>query len=759
MDNSYVEEDNASDVISRYYGLYGQATLQTKIAHVIDGLKCVARRILWIIGTNEKPKRVATLAGAILEKYHPAGNTSIEDAIVRLAQPFNNIVPLISSDTNVGMYGGGRASASRYLDVFAAKFTQDVYFNGIDAGVYRYVRTEYEDGVEPEYLIPKIPMALLTGDFGMAIGHKTEMAMLELNAVCELVRIYSGLRKKYGANTIPKEILQKETAHLMVPDFPVFGLLRNRAQLIKDHVSGNYNVPVFTDGVLEVYPNAIHMSSFPWGIAPGKVDVELGSLMVAKLNSSTPKHLFNKVEFMQRCFTEVGEHSSGDVEASIELTLRRGVSPFEALEHLKKLAHFSGSFTPKTLMIDINGLCKYITPLDILGIWYEERVKSIMSELLIAQNKNTRKIRELEAQIIIIDHTDEVTAIYQKSADDDEASKGIANRFKLTESQARFIGTISMRDLTRKGKDTLIEDRDKAKEYLKVMQERFKYIDQSICDDATLIQKRYGKKHPRKSKYPDFIGAVKINNEGYVQFRTMEDIDMFMVRFDQKDVDVQLFPSGPKNKLVIQNDQVLEETKMDHSREFVANDFIVNRLKPKFTLCRNEETIYRVNGVHPSTDAMATTYIGDHFVEISEDCRVTLMPASSVVLRKNTSAKGVLSKVLHLSGVAADEVFVAYCNTREKNMLRLARVKTNGEKILKIPVGKTEVLGVYRIGDPCVISVPSQYLKRCGVRHVYVTGNELVPGTNLKVDLNKRATNDKRRLSRISKRSHVYEIK
>jgi len=749
---------SVSEAVSRNYALYGQSTLQTKIAHVIDGIKCVARRILWTIGTNEKPRRVTAITGSTLEKYHPSGDMSINDAISRLAQPYNNIVPLISSDTNVGMYGGGKASAPKYLDVYSAKFTQDVFFNGIDKEVYKYVQTEYGEGVEPEYLIPKIPMALITGDFGMAIGHKTELAMLELNSVCELVKKYISLKKQYGCNAIPNNVMFRETAELLIPDFPIYGLLRNRSKLMKEYSLGNYDVPVVVDGILEIHQNNITITSLPWGISPSKVDKELGSYMVEKLNSYTPKVIQSKLEFMHKHFNEVGEHSTGDVKASLELTMKRGVSPFLALEKLKELSHFNGKFNPNTLLLDTDGVCKYMTPINIVEIWYQERVKSILNELKIVQNRYVRKVRELEAQIIIIDHTNTVTKIFQESEDDIEACLKLAKRFGLTEAQARFIREISMADLTRKGKDALVLEKEKIEKHLDLMKAKFNAIDDAIYEDVDEIQRKYAKQYPRKCMFPDFTGAIRVDN-GFIQTRSVNEIDEYISRFGNNETDIVLYPSGPKNKFIVKDEMIYTEDSIEHPREFVADDYIVTRFKPKFTICMNNDgAVSRVQGIGTSKD-LSTTFVGDQMLVIDSSYNVSQQPTSNISLRKTLGARGALFDSIYFSDMVADEVIVATCNSREKNNIRFSRVTVGKGKVLTVAIGKTEILGVFRVDCDFAVSVPNKYLNRCNVRHLLIKTSDIKTDSNVKIDLNKRMVNDGRRISKLGKGSYIYSIK
>jgi hypothetical protein len=380
-----------------------------------------------------------------------------------------------------------------------------------------------------------------------------------------------------------------------------------------------------------------------------------------------------------------------------------------------------------------------------------------MNELKIYQNKYIKKVRELEAQIVIIDHTKEVTDITQASQDEVEASFKLAKRFQLTEAQARFIMSISMRDLTRKGKDDLINEKERTHEHLIEMQRKFKYIDQSIYDEVESLQKKYSKSCPRKCKFPNFIGAVKIMGNGFVQFETMKDVDAFMTKFDAKDVDVILYPSGPNNKFIVRGNSVTDETDLDHPKEFVADDFVITRFKPKFTICEVEDTLSRLPGVCAGTKDVRATFVGDNFIQITNAGKVLKRASSEISLRKSMGAKGARHDVMYISDIVAPEVVVVYCNSREKNLIRVSRVTVDSGGILKIPIGKTKILGVYRIDCEFAISVPDEYLNRCVIRHVVMTGDQVNPNTNVKIDLNKKSLDDGRKLVK-ENRSHIYRI-
>ena len=137
----------------------------------VDGLKLCLRRIIGVLGTTDQRMKGAALTGDVMNKLHPHGDTGIYDAIVRLGQPFSQVLPFITIKGNCGAYGGGEYAASRYLDVQYAQFTKDLFFNNVDSRTLTYIPSELGKGVEPAYYVPRIPTALLMGAFGVSVAY------------------------------------------------------------------------------------------------------------------------------------------------------------------------------------------------------------------------------------------------------------------------------------------------------------------------------------------------------------------------------------------------------------------------------------------------------------------------------------------------------------------------------------------------------------------------------------------------------------
>ncbi len=745
--SEFASEMTADEVVGTNVREYGHHTLLTKIIDMTDGLKPIHRHVLWVIHKEEKARKVSSIAGVVMEKYHPTGDQSICDAITRLTQPFANMIPMVQSTSNVGAYGGGDAAKARYLPVRSHPFTRDIYFNGVDAGTYNYITSETGEGLVPEYFIPKLPMALFTGYFGIAIGYRSKPIRLTFGGMCSMVQKYAELRKIHGM--VPKQILREELAQYLLPDFPTAGLLRNKAELMGHYINGEYDKRVITDGILHLTPSTITIKTLPPDIAPVDVYERLRSLRA------------NRDPFMDGNFQEILDASGGRMEACIECTLKRGVNPFDVLDEFKKLIGFSKSWTPISLMVAKDRSSKHTTPIEVLTEWYKERSRSIMAELKLSQGRYNEKIRQLKALLIISDHCDEVYQIFKAAAHKRDTVLPLCKRFGLTQYQALFLAKLTFGQITGRGKQDLQDELVEVETKIKALQTRFVSIDQTIYDDAERLYVKYKEETVRRCCTPTYMGAVKLFGKGYIQYQTMKELFGIVTRFGDENLELSIYPAGQKNKLVVNDGLVETEDALVHPKEFVASDFTVSRLKPKYSIGLRKDTIYRVKGLHAKTDNdLKFYYVNDAFTTINHIGIVEQVQSTSIKPRQAVIAHGIQTKIKYISPVACDEVVVVHCNTHKggQNTVWIDRIKADGSKLAKMPLGKIRVLGVFRPDESFQFTVPEEFMSRCRIRHFHIDGKALGNGS-LKLELNRKMCNDGRKIVPLQKGVRIFTVK
>ena len=274
----YKSEMTADRAIEDNMKVYGTDTHKSKFPNNIDGLKLIHRRILWTLHKNPHTQKEASLTGQVM-KMHPHGDGSINDAISILAQPFSNMIPLVYSDSNIGMYSGEPPAAARYVDVSEAEAASDFFFKDVSDATLNFVPCESEEGVEPENFIPVIPTTLLIGSFGIAVGFKTDTPMMCIHELCQLAIEYVRLRSTcpdWQAKLLP--VLSK----MLLPDFPSYGLLRNKDELLTAYRSGIFDCPIMTDGILKIGTDRIIFETIPYKKSFGPVMLDAGMLGFGK---------------------------------------------------------------------------------------------------------------------------------------------------------------------------------------------------------------------------------------------------------------------------------------------------------------------------------------------------------------------------------------------------------------------------------------------------------------------------------------------
>lgn len=744
QDNEHPKFATSSEVINDNFLLYAGWTINAQFAHVVDGLKLIHRRILWTIRDKDELTKLNLLIGLAM-KLHPYGDKSIEDAMTRLAQPFNNIVPFINIKGNLGSYHeDGNAAAARYLDACISDFCTDVYFKNINEKTLNFVVSETGDGWEPEFLIPVIPMAFITNVFGIGMGFKSVIPSINLASVCDLVRTYVNIRR-----TNPNyNKAHKEIAKYLIPDFPIRGLLRNHKELLRNYSEGVYDTAIEIDGTMTLEPDQILLHTFPPGKAFQKTYMETG------------RHVIEKDGFIPRNFQSFYDSSKLNYSC-IECKLRRGVSPFDVLDKFKQQVGFSGKFHP-ILSYVVKEQKAEMTPLQILEIWYRERYRSVLSGLKYVKNKLITEQRKLSAMIMYVDHTDDIVSIFKHSEAIKDTYPQLAEKYQLTEFQSAFLATLPMGGITKEGKDGLIADKEANEQKLHDLDQKFITIDEQIVDDAQAIKKKYSAYTSRSTRLPEFKGCVKIGDKGLIQYWDEEDRNKIVRSFGQDNVSfIEYPPTGVFYKYLFTNAGVITEQELAFPKELPGSNLFVSQHRLKCTIALREGTIYRLDELIWKRDATVSfTPVGDEFISIKRNGLVELVQSvGDVPKRRQTISQGVKTDIIYVSPNVTDKFVVAYSNTSEPNTIRLNIVQP-GKKLNCVAGGTTIVIGIYKLDESTILSLPEEACSRSQIRHVQIKRfDELVTEDKCYlIYLSRKVTSTRQRLTTNKKHPDVWYI-
>lgn len=493
----------ASATIEENSKEYARYILASFFPNPTDGLKRVHRRII-----NNQPQD-QRVGGAILVantlKTHPYGDSATYDTACRLAEPFSFTFPLIDNLSAGGTYSGSKAAASRYTKFKLSDFCLDVFFKGIDKKTIPMEPTEDLEGVEPKYLIPKIPTALLFAHDAIGYGFSSRTVPLKLENICDLVIdfIESGQRDTWTGTHLP---------HLFLPKFPVEVELKNHQELIQQYSNGNFEAPIETEGVYTILsPNSVLIRTLSYSTNPESVLTRLIEALKDK------NHWLVK-----DCDAVLDTLSEGQYYVDFRITVKRTVNILDVIDKFRSIIRLRGTFHPINHWCHVNAMSK-LDPHSVIKIWYKERYRSRLGTLKYRQQHLFLQKMKTETYLVISDHVEEVVNNLRKH-EPETIYQWLKERFDLSPRQCELLLTANLQILMKSKKKELEEQLEKTKKDLEDIQKSFLTIDQDIATEIRQLRKKYSTRNTFVSTIPAYIGCLIIQGIGTIQIRNQEEL-------------------------------------------------------------------------------------------------------------------------------------------------------------------------------------------------------------------------------------------
>ena len=713
---------------------YTDYTVWTKLPNCIDGLKPVQRRIIWAIHVNkdfDSLNKETVLVGDVM-KMHPHGDQSIADAIVNLTQPFTHVVPLVYSESNIGSYAndGHGAAAMRYVDVCKSDAAEALFFTDTNPTTLHMVPPESEAGLEPLYLIPRIPTTMLIRSFGIASGCRSMTPAYGLSNLCKLTKEYIKLR----STCQDWQQKEKTLCKYLIPDYATDCIVRNSKALVAAYRKGDYKFPIVTDGKMKiVYDN----NSFAFNIifstiAPNcefhAMTQEVGSQMSTRLvKNSWEQRTFQQMED----FTGA-KSGAGIMRGNFNCILRRGINPFDVLAELKKRVSFSSSWVPEPSYVDNRGKKLEETPFTLLHKWYKIRNESVLGDLKQKLKQLVDRLRQLKALIIVVDHAKEVADIFRMSDTEEHAVTVLAKQFHLTNYQARYLASLKMSQITARGRDELTKDLEDIKEKIREHNKKFQRIDDIMIESIEQFEERFAKRFPQKCLIPKYIGYACYRDTGFIMLESLEEMDEVLKTFPADQVEFELFDKTDNYQYLLA---------LGHEENLIDGDDLPKYLKArsiyKYNGQKNTAAVSKdggvlaVYGVAPATDNVSkTVLVNNQFSVITKKGEWKIVDVDDKTTRRSLNVTATLKDAVYVSDILADECIVIHGSTSCPNYLLIERIN-HQKKLTRVVYGDWYVLAVLPVdvGRVCV-NIPKELRARCQVRHVIFEnlGQYLKPG-------------------------------
>lgn len=395
---------------------------------VRDGLKPVHRRILYTMYedglTPDKPfRKSATTVGAVLGSYHPHGDSSVYDAMVRMAQDFNYRCVLVDGHGNFGSIDGFEAAAYRYTEARLSKISLEL-LRDINKNTVDFVDNFDGTTKEPSVLPSRFPNILVNGTMGIAVGMATNIPPHNLGETIDAC-----IAKIDNPDITLPELME----HIKGPDFPTGGYILGNSGIVKAYETGRGTIVIRAKASIEEKNNhqRIVVTEIPYGVNK--------SVLITKIADLVRNKVIEGISDLR------DETDLNGIKIVIEI--KREANANVVLNNLYKYSQLQSSFGINLLALD-NGQPKVMTLNQILESYIDFQKSVVIRRTQFDLDKAKKRAHILEGLKICQDYIDEIVALIKASKSDEEAIKALEERFQLSEAQSQAILELKLRRLT-----------------------------------------------------------------------------------------------------------------------------------------------------------------------------------------------------------------------------------------------------------------------------------------------------------------------
>lgn len=460
-----------------------------------DGLKPVQRRVLFGmdgLGLNYggQTKKSARIVGEVLGKFHPHGDSSVYDAMARLAQNWNQRYPLVFGQGNFGSMDGDPVAAMRYTEAKLEKISAEVLAD-LDKDTVD-MTLNFDDSLqEPTVLPTKVPLLLLNGSSGIAVGMATNMAPHNLGECCDAICAYID-----NPDICVEDLMQ----YIKGPDFPTGGIILGRQGIVDAYNTGRGRIVLRAKTEIETHDNGRDV------------------IVVTEV-----PYMVNKADMLSRISEMIRDKKIEGISEIRELTNRQGIriefivkkdaNSSVVLNTLFKYTALQSSFSINNVAL-VGGRPRTLTLKDMLANFVDFRHEVVVRRTRFDLDKALKRAHILEGLLKAIDVIDEVIAIIRASKSVDEAKATLMERFGFDEIQASAIVEMRLRQLTGLEKEKLQAEYDDLEKFIARCREILASDEEQLAivkQECRELKEKYG--DPRRTEIT--LSAEEFNPEDF----------------------------------------------------------------------------------------------------------------------------------------------------------------------------------------------------------------------------------------------------
>lgn len=495
-ENERIIPINIEEEMKTAYIDYSMSVIVSRaLPDVRDGLKPVHRRVLFGmldlgILSNRPYKKSARIVGEVLGKYHPHGDSSVYDTMVRMAQDWSLRYPLVDGQGNFGSMEGDSPAAMRYTEARLKKTAEEL-LSDIDKNTIDY-RLNFDDSLEEPTVLPsKLPNLLINGSSGIAVGMATNMAPHNLREVVDGIVAFIDKRGDIEIS----ELMQ----HVKAPDFPTGGVIYGYDGVKQAFETGRGRIVMRAKTTVEILPNGkeqIIVTEVPYQVNPAEIQIKAAELVNEK-----------KIEGISDIRLESDRNG-----LRIVFELKRDAVTNVVLNQLYKYTSLQSSFSVNNIAL-VKGRPMLLTLKDMIREFVDHRHEVVTRRTQFELEQAEKRAHILQGYLIALDHLDEVIALIRKSSDPDEAKTSLMSNFKLSEIQAKAILELRLQRLTGMERDKIREEYDEIMTRIAWLKEILANEDVRmgiIRDEMLEVKEKYGDE--RRSEVVYAAGDFRIED-------------------------------------------------------------------------------------------------------------------------------------------------------------------------------------------------------------------------------------------------------
>jgi len=508
-----IHQINIEDQMKSAYIDYSMSVIVSRaLPDVRDGLKPVHRRVLY--GMSElgltsggQFKKSARIVGEVLGKYHPHGDSSVYDAMVRMAQNWSLRYMLVQGQGNFGSIDGDSAAAMRYTEARFNALAEEVLLD-LDKNTVDF-RNNFDDSLQEPVVLPaKAPLLLLNGASGIAVGMATNMAPHNLNEICDAITAY------IDDNDITVDGLLE---HVKGPDFPTGGIIQGYQGIRDAFETGRGRIVVRAKTDIEVNESGretIVVTEIPYMVNKRELIEKIAELVEDK-----------KIEGIAYVNDESDRRGM-----RIVIRLKMGAVANVVLNTLFKYTALQSSFSVNNIAL-VDGRPRLLNLKQLIKYYVRHRHDVVVRRTQFELNKAVARAHILEGLLKALDFLDEVIAIIRASKTVDDAKQGLIERFQFSDAQAAAIVEMRLRQLTGLEKEKLQNEYDELMKLISHLRDVLASYELQmgiIKDELNALKAKFG--DDRRTEivpsadefnpedfYPDEDVVITISHMGYIK--------------------------------------------------------------------------------------------------------------------------------------------------------------------------------------------------------------------------------------------------